>query len=336
MPLRSELSIVLRRMGALAALLLPLACAPVPPPVASAPAPSARATRIAPDIQAASAAQPRQQAPPPRATGITLDVQSVNAAQPRLLAQQFAGIAPHRPGVVDLYFVGFASFASQDVFLKEARSAQALFDARFDTKGRSLVLINNLQTVDQLPLATAPNLAAALQALAGKIDVEEDVVFLYLTSHGEKNGILALEFGNLALRPMNARTLRAILDRSGIKWRVVVVSACYSGSFIDALRDERTLIVTAAAADRASFGCSHTNEFTYFGEAYLDKALRRRLSFVDAFTEAKQLVTAREQRERRLPSQPQIVIGKEIGAKLEALSSSARRSAPSWRCWSGA
>jgi hypothetical protein len=326
MPLRSELSIVLRRLGALAAMLLPLACAPVPSPEASRSAPSPRAAGIAPDVQAASAAQPQLQ--PPRAAGITVDVQSVNAAQPRLLAQQFAAVAPHRPGTVDLYFVGFAPFASQDVFLKEARSAQALFDARFDTKGRSLLLINNLQTVNELPLATAPNLAAALQALAGKIDVEEDVVFLYLTSHGEKNGILALEFGNLGLRPMNARTLRAILDRSGIKWRVVVVSACYSGSFIDALQDERTLIVTAAAADRASFGCSHTNEFTYFGEAYLDKALRRRLSFVDAFAEAKQLVTAREQREKRLPSQPQIVIGKEIGAKLEALERRLAREAP--------
>jgi Peptidase C13 family len=31
---------------------------------------------------------------------------------------------------------------------------------------------------------------------------------------------------------------------------VLVVSACYSGSFIDTLKDDHTLIITAAAANR--------------------------------------------------------------------------------------
>jgi hypothetical protein len=299
-----------RAIALLAALLLPLACAPVPPAAAPAPVAVPR-----------PAAAPRPAAP-------ASDAGALSGTQGRLLAQQAAGIAAHRPGVVDLYFVGFAPFASQDVFLKEARSAQALFDARFDTRGRSLLLINNAQTVDQLPMATAPNLATALQALATKIDVEEDVVFLYLTSHGNKNGTLAIEATNRSQSLLSASSLRAILDRSGIKWRVVVVSACYSGSFIEALKDDRTLVVTAAAPDRASFGCTHTNAFTYFGEAYLDQALRRRLSFIDAFAEAKQLVTARERRERRVPSEPQIVVGPAILAKLAALEQRLAAGAP--------
>ena len=50
---------------------------------------------------------------------------------------------PNEPGIVDVYFVGFGSSDEQDVFMKEVLYAQQLFDRRFDTRGRSTVLINN-------------------------------------------------------------------------------------------------------------------------------------------------------------------------------------------------
>jgi hypothetical protein len=218
-------------------------------------------TAASPARAAAAPARPASIAPGDR---LWVSVEQVRANQPPLLAHHLATLEPQRPGIVDLYFVGFASFAAEDVFLKEVRSAQSILDGRFDTRGRSLVLINNPQTVDSVPLATAANLRAALEGVARKMDVEEDVLFLYLTSHGDKRGMIAVEFGNLGLRPLRASEIRVMLDRARIRWRVIVVSACYSGSFINELRDERTLIVTAAAADKASFGCNHTNAFTYF------------------------------------------------------------------------
>jgi hypothetical protein len=240
------------------------------------------------------------------------------SAQPQLLAASLAGLMSPRPGVAELYFVAVAGTSTQDVFMKEVRSAQAVFDQRFDTRGRSLLLVNNPRTVRELPVASSANLQAALDGVARKMNVEQDILFLYLTSHGAKH-VFAVRFPELGLADLSDTELRAILDRSGIKWRVVVISACHSGSFIDALKNEHTLILTAAAADRTSFGCSNENDFTYFGDAYINTALRRELSFVTAFEQARQSIVAREKAEHLTPSQPQIYVGKAIKAKLRQL-----------------
>ena len=53
---------------------------------------------------------------------------------------------------------------------------------------------------------------------------------------------------------MDPKWLRETLDKSGIRWRVIVISACYSGSFIPAFTVSDTLIITASAADKTSLG----------------------------------------------------------------------------------
>jgi hypothetical protein len=247
-----------------------------------------------------------------------IDADRTLRAQQRLLAASLGGLSAQRPGVVDLYFLAFAGTATQDVFMKEVRSAQALFDRRFDTRGRSLLLVNNPATLNELPIASAANLKAALAGLAGKMNVEEDILFLYLTSHGSQH-VFSVYFPPLGLANLGDRELRTMLDQSGIKWRVVVISACHSGSFVDALEDERTLILTAAAAEKTSFGCSNENDFTYFGDAYINTALRHTLSFVAAFDQARDIIAAREKAEKLVPSQPQIYVGKAMRAKLQQL-----------------
>jgi hypothetical protein len=221
-------------------------------------------------------------------------------------------------GPPELYFLGVAGFAPQDVFLKEIRSAQQLFDRRFGTRGRSMVLVNNVQTAATVPLAGLRNLQAALTGIARKMDVERDVLFLFLTSHGGADEF-AIEYPPLPLSNLTAEELRAMLDRAGVKWRVIVISACYSGSFIPALEDKQTLVVTAAAADRSSFGCSSENDFTYFGDAYIGHALEHQNSFIDGFEEARRSIAQREHAERLTPSEPQIYVGAAIRAKLATL-----------------
>jgi hypothetical protein len=247
-----------------------------------------------------------------------VDREQTLSEQPKLLAASLAGLRPQRPGVVDLYFVAFAGTSTQDVFMKEVRSAQGVFDQRFDTRGRSLLLVNNPRTVTELPVASNDNLRAALAGVAGKMNVEEDILFLYLTSHGGKH-VFSVHFPELGLADLSDTELRAILDRSGIKWRVLVISACYSGSFVDALKNEHTLILTAAAANKTSFGCSNENDFTYFGDAYINTALRRDFSFVTAFDQARRIIAAREKEDHLTPSQPQIYVGKAMKAKLQQL-----------------
>jgi hypothetical protein len=239
-------------------------------------------------------------------------------AQSRLVREQLAGLAPTRPGVGELYFVGFAGTSTQDVFMKEVRAAQVLFDERFDTRRRSLILVNNPHTAEELPAASVSNLRWALDGVAGEMDLEKDILFLYLTSHGSPH-LVSVNFPELALNDLSDRALKDMLDHAGIKWRVLVVSACYSGSFIDALKDDRTLIITAAAANKTSFGCSDETDWTYFGDAYINTALRDNRSFIAAFEHARTIISGKETAEELTPSEPQIYIGEALRAKLDEL-----------------
>jgi len=103
-----------------------------------------------------------------------------------------------------------------------------------------------------------------------------------------------------------------MLDASAAKYRVVIISACYSGVFVPALANPRTLVITAAAADRSSFGCEDRATWTYFGEAFFNQALRSASTLEAAFSKARQIVTAREQREGFRPSNPQMAGGAEV------------------------
>jgi hypothetical protein len=99
---------------------------------------------------------------------------------------------------------------------------------------------------------------------------------------------------------------------------VIVVSACYAGGFIEPLRDDNSVVITAAAADRTSFGCESGRDFTYFGEAYFREALAKTRSFVAAFDLAKESVARKEAGEKLAPSEPQMWVGRAIAARLKA------------------
>ncbi|MCC6198163.1 MAG: peptidase C13 [Burkholderiales bacterium] len=238
--------------------------------------------------------------------------------QPRLLDRELAALLPRREGRPNLYLVGVAGYADQDVFMREVGAVDTLFAERFGTRGRSVRLVNNRATVRELPLATRTSLAWTLERLGGIMHRDEDVLFLFLTSHGTRNH-LALEFPPLRLADLSAAELRRMLDESGIRNRVIVVSSCYSGGFIEALRDDYTLVMTASAGDRNSFGCSNEADFTYFGKAYFDEALRGTDSFTEAFDRALPAIAAREKKDDYPPSQPQRYMGREIGVALAAL-----------------
>lgn len=249
-----------------------------------------------------------------------IDAEGVMYRQPAILKQTLAGLAPGRKGVSEVFFAGFASYAREDVFLKEITYIKDLFDRRFGTREHSVNLVNHLSTVDSGPLANATNLAATLKHLGNLMNKDEDVLVLYMTSHGSRDHRLSVSFWPLGLNDISPEKLRAMLDEAGIKWRVIVISACYSGGFIDALKSDETFVATAAAADRTSFGCGSQSEFTYFGEALFKDELAHEFSFVSAVDKAKAIIEAREQREQITASLPQHWVGAAIKAKLDTLS----------------
>jgi hypothetical protein len=228
-------------------------------------------------------------------------------------------LQPERPGIEDLYYVGFSPYAAQDVFMKETIAVGKLMERRFDTAGRSMSLISHPQVVDQYPIATLTSLRLALQAVGRRINPQEDVVLLHLSSHGSADHELAVEFYPLQLQPIAPADVRAALDDAGIKWRIVVVSACYSGGFIDALKDTHTLVITASDATHTSFGCGNASAFTYFSQAYFDQGLRQTFSFEKAFTLARESIAKRERGERLEPSNPQMALGDAMRVKLPSL-----------------
>jgi hypothetical protein len=166
------------------------------------------------------------------------------------------------------------------------------------------------------PFATVSNLRATLSEIGDIIDPDQDVVMLYLSSHGSRDHQLSVDFPPLRLDQLTPDALKEMLDSAGIKWRIIVVSACYSGGFIDPLKDDYTLIMTASAADRTSFGCGSESDATYFGDALFGHALRLEDSFIKAFEQAKVRIAEREQAEKRRPSEPQLFVGKAMAAKL--------------------
>jgi hypothetical protein len=240
-------------------------------------------------------------------------------AQSGLLDANWAGVQPQRAGVADLFFVGLAPYGTQDVFGNELRTVSRVMRERFDAAGRAMLLSNDPLTLGDLPIASATNLRATLERAGKVMDVQEDILFLYITTHGSESGELSVELPPLRLAQIRPAALARMLHDSGIKWKVVVISACYSGGYIEPLRDDNTLIITATDARSQSFGCDNGEDLTWFGRAYFDEALRRTRSFTEAFDFARAAVAQRE-REQKLPaSNPQMAVGVAMREKLREL-----------------
>ena len=240
-------------------------------------------------------------------------------SQTELLGRELAAVRRGRRGVIDVYLIGMGGYANQDVFMKEVDAVSRLFRERFGSEGRTIRLVNNSKSLANSPIATVTSLRKSLQRVAAVMNNGEDMLFLFLTSHGSTTHRFALDFAPLQLHELGPEKLRALLDQSGIKNRVVVISACYSGGFIDTLRNENSLVISASAPDKNSFGCTNEAEWTYFGKAFFDEALRKTHSFVEAFEIAKPIIAQREKEQGYTPSDPQMALGKDIKPKLAKL-----------------
>jgi hypothetical protein len=240
--------------------------------------------------------------------------------QGQLIERHLAAIAPGQPGVAELYFVGFAPDASQEVFLREMRFVTRLFEERFGAAKRSITLASSHTALDELPIASTTNLARALARVGEAMNADEDVLFLFLTAHGDREHRLSASQPPLQLAQLTPTALARMLQDAGVKWRVIVVSACYAGGFIEPLRDANTIVIAAAAPDRTSFGCEADRDFTYFGEAYFRDALAQTRSFTAAFELAKDLVAKKEAAEKLTPSLPQMWVGPALAERLKNFS----------------
>lgn len=245
--------------------------------------------------------------------------------QPARIAAAVDRLAPAREGEQDIFFLGFAGYGYQGVFRREALFAETMFADRYGTAAHSVQLINDDDDTGQYPLATVVGLRHALRLVGARMDRDEDVLILMLTSHGSSDGEFSVE-SSLMLSPEQLRgsDLRDALDAAGIKWRIVIVSACYAGKFIEPLKSPTTVVITAADAEHTSFGCADDRDLTYFGEAFLRDALPHAESLTQAFEKARASIHQRETDEGKTHSYPQMFVGGDMAAKLEALETARR------------
>jgi hypothetical protein len=221
-----------------------------------------------------------------------------------------AGTALAADGGRKVVVAAFGLWADQSVFESEAKGAADIVAKRFG--GTDVIVRANNRWETQ---ATNETVASTLDAVAKTMDVENDILLVIFTSHGSRGG-LAVKSGYTE-ETLSPWLLQATLRYTGVRHQVIIVSACYSGIFLP-LAGPDTLVITAADATHPSFGCRDGAEWTYFGDAFFNNALRRAKGLRDAFSIARNLVRKRELREGFDPSNPQIAGGANIEHLLTA------------------
>jgi len=224
-------------------------------------------------------------------------------AQGRLLDAALTNIPPSTPAV-ELYSLTLGGDGKQSVFLRESDYVANMLNSRFGAFGQ-IRLVNHRDHLADRPMATRENLRRAALTLAERSG-PEDLIFIYLTSHGTSEHELVLDQPRMELADLPADEMAAVLAPLKNRDKIIVISACYSGGFLPALKDERTLIMTASRADRVSFGCSEEANFTYFGDALFAQALNQTDDLEQAFKLAKATVAERELADGFEASEPQI------------------------------
>ncbi|KQU61869.1 peptidase C13 [Sphingomonas sp. Leaf339] len=296
------------RIGLLVAILL-TASAPLPPPQARPTAPESPPVHAA-DPPLFDAATP-EEAVALADGGVAIEhgrTAASRLAQYRRLEQALGALAPQRPGVVDAYVVTIA-LDSDPVFSREAREAGAVLARRYDAANRTIVLGGaDGRGGPPLAMGSPASLDIALARIAELMDLREDVLVLYVTSHGAPIGLVYND-GDQGYGVISPTRLWTTFSQLGIGRRLVLVSACFSGVFVSILQSADSAIVTASSADRTSFGCQADSDWTFFGDALVNHALRKPQPLDRAASEAQGLIAAWERQGDLEPSGPQVAIG---------------------------
>jgi Peptidase C13 family len=221
------------------------------------------------------------------------------------LTAAFASLKPERKGKMDA-FVLVVGLDADPVFNKEAAEAANVLTRRYNAAGHMILLSSGSATA---AAGSPSNIAASLATLSARMDKSQDVLILYATAHGAPGIGVVYKETNKSYGMIAPERLAVLLDEVGIKRRVILVSACFSGEFLNVMANPDSVIVTAAADDRTSFGCAPGNDWTFFGDALINNALRTSSSFQAATEDAFKLIAEWEFAKSLTPSSPRFFIG---------------------------
>lgn len=236
--------------------------------------------------------------------------QAWHAAQPALMTKATAALPQRKRNASRVFIVSVAAGGSQALFGREAEAVRDLFARRLGKRAASVLLSNAAAHENRVPMASRENLAAALSAIGQRFDPASDTALIFLTAHGAPEAWLQTDLPNASwLKPIDAKFLAESLDRAGIRRRIVIVSACFSGTWIPPLASPDTILITASSATRTSFGCDDRREYTFFGAALLGGPLAQGASWREAYDRLQVDIGAEEERQRLEPSFPMYSVG---------------------------
>ncbi len=229
--------------------------------------------------------------------------------QHRKLSAAISALLPQRAGTIDAYVLS-VGLDADPVFGREAAEASRVLARRFGATGRTILIAAGEGAANPaVPHGSPASMATALAAIAAKMNLNEDVLILFVTAHGGPRVGLAYQDGRNGWGLISPARLAVMLDSVGIKRRMILISACYSGAFIPPIQNESSVIVTAAADDRTSFGCEPGNDWTFFGDAMINNAMRQPKPLEQVTADAFTMIQGWEHARSLTPSNPQQSFG---------------------------
>jgi hypothetical protein len=256
--------------------------------------------------------------------GAPAPAQDFWAAQVAAVEAAAADLPPERPGVVDVYVLAIGGDGQQTLFEREADYGRRVLATRYGAEERTLLLANGPRERPGRMHASHATIRAALMGMAARMNPDEDVLALFMTSHGEPAGPFVLAQPGWRLASLGPQALAAMLADAGVTRRLIIISACHSGAFVPHLSAPDAAIYTAAAASQSSFGCSDDRDLSYFGDALLRRSIPQAPSLEAAFSNARKLITAWELAGDLQASLPQKAVGTRMADVLATLDARAR------------
>ncbi len=245
-----------------------------------------------------------------------VDYEALWTAQPKLLAKAAAALPAKRGRGPKVFIVAIAAGGSQAIFGREAEAMRDLFVRRLGKGAPGLLLSNGAAHHARVPLANRDNLTATLTAIGERFDPARDLAVVFLTAHGGPNAALQTDLPDaFGLKPISAPFLAETLDKAGIARRIVIVSACFSGTWVGPLASPDTIVLTASSATRTSFGCDDRRHYTVFGGAMLEGSLGKGASWREAFDRL-QLDIGEQETKFGIPASLPMA---SVGARMEAV-----------------
>ncbi|MFY3385783.1 C13 family peptidase [Paracidovorax sp. MALMAid1276] len=166
--------------------------------------------------------------------------------------------------------------------------------------------------VSDWPQVTAENFALVM-AKTAEVAQPRDRVLLFISTHGNP-GLLQINAAGKHLQPLTTRMLSDALAPLKNVPTLVVLSACYSGAFIEPLEAPNRVVLTSTDVRRTSFNCRYPGNHTPFAEALFGQADAGSRSATDWMEEAQKTITAQEKRRKLSPSRPRLFVGEDAKA----------------------